>query len=96
MDVVVLRNMMNYYLDCFRLAREGIQDPMRQEDVVDFGHVTALLNTMNYHLDCYRFAMKGSHRKSQVDAILLVGFATVAAVLWNREGLVEGIQTQMN
>jgi len=67
---------------------------MRQEDVVDFGHVAALLNMMDYHFDCCRFAKKGIHLMSQVDAVPLVGFATVVAVRWNREGLAEGTQAR--
>ena len=66
---------------------------MRQEDEVDFGLVAALWNMMDYDLDCFRFARKGIHRMSQVDAVQLVGFATVA-VLWDKVGLAEDIQAQ--
>jgi hypothetical protein len=41
-NVTVLWNIMNYHLDCFHLAREGIQAQMRQVDAVGFVHMMVL------------------------------------------------------
>jgi hypothetical protein len=80
-NVTILRNMMNYPLVDFRLARDSIQTRMRQVDALRLANVTVLRNMTNHHLNGFRLAREDIQtRMRQVDALRRVGFANVTVL----------------